>query len=146
MSNDISLDLRKRIVQAYRSGRSGTYEETARMFGVGYATVSRILRRFRETGDVKPRPKGGNNPRRVDLDWLRKHAESEPDARIIDRIEAWRVHSGKSVSIGAMWHALAAIGWTHKKKHRSQESATATTSASAEKPSSRRSRTSIRSD
>jgi len=144
MSNDISLDLRKRIVQAYLSGRSGTYEETARMFGVGYATVSRILRRFRETGDVLPKPKGGNNPRRVDLDWLRKHAESEPDARIIDRIAAWQHESGESVSVGAMWYALRAIGWSHKKKHRSQESVTETMSVSAAKPSSKRSRTSTR--
>jgi len=55
---------------------------------VGRATVSRLLRRHRETGDVKALPVGGNYPRQGDLDWLREHAQSEPDARLVDRIAA----------------------------------------------------------
>lgn len=85
------------------------------MFGVGLATVSRFLRRQRETNDVKAKPRGGNNPRAVDLDWLRTHAQENPDARLRDRIEAWWDVSGRTVSIGAMWNAMHAIGWTHKK-------------------------------
>jgi transposase len=41
----IGIELRKRIVEAYYSGRSGTYEQTAELFGVGRATVGRLLRR-----------------------------------------------------------------------------------------------------
>ena len=112
---DHSIDLRRRLVEAYRSKKSGSYAATASLFGVGEATVSRLLRRFRETGDVHYKPKGGNNPRRVDLDWLRKHLAENPDARLVDRIEAWKVHSGKGVSVGAMYLAVRACGWTHKK-------------------------------
>ena len=65
---DTSLDLRRRIVDAYLNDRTATYEATAAMFGVGEATVSRLLRRKRETGDVLPKARGGNNPRRVDLE------------------------------------------------------------------------------
>ena len=115
---DISLDLRRRIVDAYHSGKTTTYEATASMFGVGFATVNRLLRRKRETGDVLPRARGGNNPRRVDLEWLKKHARQDPDARIIDRIDAWEKHAGQRVCVGAMWNALHAIGWTHKKRRR----------------------------
>jgi transposase len=115
---DISVDLRRRIVDAYQSGKTTTYEATASMFGVGRATVNRLLRRERESGDVLPKPRGGNNPRRVDLEWLRAHAKASPDARLVDRIAAWEKHSGKRVSIGAMWGALNAIGWTHKKRRR----------------------------
>jgi transposase len=115
---DISLDLRRRIVAAYQAGRTSTYAATAEMFGVGVATVSRLLRRKRETGDVLPKPKGGNNPRRVDLEWLKKNARENPDARIVDRIAAWQKHGGKHASVGGMWDALQAIGWTHKKRHR----------------------------
>lgn len=113
---DISLDLRKRIVDAYLFGRTETYEATANMFGVGRATVSRLLRRYRETGAVDPKARGGNNPRAVDSEWLLVHAQAEPDARLIDRIEAWYDHSGRRVSVGAMWNALQRIGWSHKKK------------------------------
>jgi transposase len=112
---DLSIDLRRRLVAAYRAGRSGTYGVTARMFGVGQATVSRLLRRHRETGDVQYKPKGGNNPRRVDLEWLQEHCRLSPDARIIDRIDALKAHTGEHVSYGAMWSAVHAIGWSFKK-------------------------------
>jgi transposase len=113
---DLSLDLKQRIVEAYFSGRTRTYEATAEMFKVGRATVSRLLRRKRETGDVQQKPRGGNRPRVMDLAWLREHAQAHPDARLIDRVEAWRVHSGCRVSAGTVWNALRVIGWTHKKK------------------------------
>lgn len=109
-------ELRKRIVEAYTTGCSGSYEQTARLFGVGRATVSRLLRRHRESGDVKALPMGGNNPRRVDLEWLRKHAEQHPDARLADRIAAWEKLSGSRVASSTMSYAMRAIGWTYKKK------------------------------
>ena len=115
---DTSVDLRRRIVDAYQGGRTVTYEATAVMFGVGVATVNRLLRRKRETGDVLPKPRGGNNPRRVDLAWLKADAQANPDARLIDRIATWEKHCGERVSVGAMWGALHAIGWTHKKRRR----------------------------
>lgn len=120
-----SIDLRRRLVEAYLSGKSGTYEETAKLFGVGEATVSRNLRRHRETGDVLYKPKGGNNPRRVDLSWLLEHLAANPDARLIDRVEAWQKYSGARVGITAMWEAVRACGWTHKKRPRSRANANA---------------------
>lgn len=137
---ETSLDLRRRLVAAYRSGKSGTYEQTAELFGVGPATVSRVLRRYRETADVQHKPRGGNNPRRVDLDWLRQHCQSRPDDRLVDRMAAWQEHSGEAVSYGAMWSAVHAIGWSFKKRRLSPESATRPASKPNEKPSSRSSR------
>jgi transposase len=64
---------------------------------VPVATVSRLLRPRRETGFVQRKQKGGNNPRRLDLDWLRKDLEERPDARLMDRVAAWAEHSGKIV-------------------------------------------------
>lgn len=113
---ELSLDLSRRIVAAYRSGRTKTYDATAEMFGVGRATVNRLLRRQRETGDLHKKPRGGNNPRRIDLDWLRQHAEAFPDARLKDRAEAWAAKTGESLSITAIWSALRALGITHKKR------------------------------
>jgi transposase len=121
---DTSLDLRRLIVAAYETGKTPSYEATAEMFGVGRATVNRLLRRKRETGDILPKAKGGNNPRRVDLDWLRKHAEEHPDARLIDRMAAWEQEKKKHVSMGSMWAALHLIGWSHKKRRLSPGSVT----------------------
>lgn len=121
---DLSLDLRRRLVEAYKSGRTKSYEATAEMFAVGRASVSRLLRRHRETGDVKPKPRGGNNPRRVDLEWLRDHAIAHPDARLVDRVQAWLEASGRRVTHVTISNSLRAIGWTHKKRLRSPASAT----------------------
>jgi transposase len=121
---DLSLDLRKRLVEAYRSKRSGTYEKTAALFRVGEATVSRLLRRYRETGDVQGKRRGGNNPRRVDLDWLRAHLEAHPDVRVVDRIEDWIRQGGMSVGKTAMLDAIHACGFTHKKRQWLPESVT----------------------
>ena len=52
---DLSLDLRRRVVRAYHEGLTATYEATAELFGIGRATVSRLLRLERETGDVLPK-------------------------------------------------------------------------------------------
>ncbi|MFY0539472.1 DUF977 family protein [Nannocystis pusilla] len=54
----ISTDLRIRIVEA-RAQERLTYEQLAERFGVGRATVDRVLRLARETGSVEPRPHGG---------------------------------------------------------------------------------------
>lgn len=112
----IGRELREKIVEAYLSGRSGTYEETAEVFGVARATVNRLLRRYRETGSVDPLPVGGNNPRVIDLDWLRAHAAAHPDDRLCDRIDAWEGESGRRVASGTMSNAMRDIGWTRKKK------------------------------
>ena len=127
---ETSIDLRRRLVKAYQAKKSGTYATTASLFGVGEATVSRVLRRFRETGDVEHKARGGNNPRRVDLDWLKKDLVANPDARLIDRIAAWKEHKGETVSMGAMWRAVRDCGWTHKKKQWSPASKTVRTSSS----------------
>ena len=111
----IPVVLRERIVAAYESGRSGTYKDTAALFGVGEATVSRLLRLRREKNSLEPLPRGGNNPRAVDLDWLRDHAEVCPNARLLDRVAAWEKESGVTVSDQTMSMSMRAIGWTHKK-------------------------------
>jgi transposase len=139
--SELSIDLRRRIVEAYRAGRSGTYAETAALFGIGEATVSRLLRRRRETGDVLPKPHASNNPRRVDLNWLRGELGAKPDARIVDRIEAWVAVGGRRVSIATMWLAIHSCGWTHKKRRWSRGSKTGRTSppdASLSSPASER--------
>lgn len=114
----ISLDLRRRIVAAYETGLTPTYKATAQMFGVSVATVNRLLRRHRETGDVQVKARGGNNPRVVADDWVLAHCEAHPDATLRERVAAWAAHSGKEVSLPAMSNAVHRIGWTHKKRRR----------------------------
>jgi len=113
----ICLEVCKLIVHHYENVRGATYETTAAVFGVGRASVDRILNRFRSTGSVErpqPPPKPPRN--KVDLAWLLERVTSNPDARLIDHAEAFKSERGISVSISAVSNAMAAIGVTHKKK------------------------------
>lgn len=66
MANPYSEDLRRRVLSAYDGGQ--TTEEVAERFGVSISFV-RNLRALRdETGQIKPRHKGGGNPRRLSPD------------------------------------------------------------------------------
>jgi transposase len=113
----IPVSIRERVIKAYESGLSGTYKETARLFRVGEASVSRWLGKARAGESLVPRW-GGGPRRRIDLAWLRQHVDENDDARIVDRIDAWEACSGVRVSVGTMWNALQAIGVTHKKRRR----------------------------
>ncbi len=58
MAKTLSEDLRRRVVGAVDGGSS--CRAAAARFGVGVATAIRWVRTFGETGDVRPRPKGGD--------------------------------------------------------------------------------------
>ena len=116
--------LRERVVAAYRSGRCTTYEETAAMFRIGRASVSRWLQRERAGTLTEDRPKG-HRPQAVDRSWLLAQKERDPDSRLVDLCAAWRAETGIEVCTGTMSNHLRAIGWTHKKKRRSPASGTA---------------------
>jgi transposase len=136
----ISRDLRKRIVEHYKKTSNATYESTAQHFSVGAATVNRILRVHRETGDVMPVPKPKKPKNKIELEWLRAHAQAHPDARLRDRAEAFKSERGISVSVTAVYYAMVALGFTHKKRPSTPKSATPSAFANSGRPSSRSSR------
>jgi len=49
----LSLDLRERIIEAYENGE-GSIRELAHRFKVGFATVWRLLKRYRTAGEIAP--------------------------------------------------------------------------------------------
>lgn len=125
------LRIRQRLVHAYNSGLVNTYDETAEMFGVGRATVSRLLRQYRETKNLEPSATRGHRPRAIDDAWLLRHAEAFPDALLRERVDAWLVESGKTVHLSTMALAMKRIGWTHKKRRRRPASETGPMSSNA---------------
>ena len=60
MDTAIPTRIRQAIVRLHREERR-SYEEFAELLQVGRATVSRVLRRNRETGSVDRLPRGGGN-------------------------------------------------------------------------------------
>lgn len=131
------MDLRQRIIAAWQE-REGTWKELAERFGVGEATVDRLVARFRRTGSVAPAPHGGGQSHRIpeeDLPVVRRLLEATPDITIEELAGAFRRESGKRVSRATMGRAVARLGYTRKKRPSSVRSAT----GRASRPSTRRS-------
>jgi transposase len=112
-----SLDLRKRIVDAYRNCE-GSIRELAERFAVSPTTVQDYLKRVRATGDVAPSPHGGGMPRKVDeageqeLVALLEEKSHQTLAELVERIEHRRhVH----VSVATMSRTLGRMEITRKK-------------------------------
>lgn len=112
----VPIDTRRRIISFYKKSVSNTFKVVAEQFSIGEATVNRLVRLERETGDVVPDLSSRGRKRKVDLEWLQSHAKAFPDATLQERADAWQNHSGISVERSTMSRLLQSIGWSYKKK------------------------------
>jgi transposase len=123
-----SLDLRQRIIDAFNRGK-GCCAEIARRFEVCDRTVARLVRLYRETGSVSPRPHGGGNPAAFSgekLERLRVLVAQHPDATL----EELRNMSGMSCSVVTVHNTLKRLKLPRKKSRSTPPSRTARTSNS----------------
>jgi transposase len=118
--NALSKDLRTKILEYYQYEYGATYKSTADYFGVGEATVSRLVRHFYETGDVAVTPPKPKSFHRIDLDWLREKTKNGVDKLIRELISEYEIERNIKVAISSMWNALKALGMSHKKNSYSQ--------------------------
>lgn len=138
-----SVDLRERVVAAYKTGRF-SYRSLAELLGIGTASVNRYLRLHRETGGVQPRPHGGGaRPVLSEFDRrrLRSLIERHPDWTTFELRDALNeVRRSKPVSRSTIVRALAALGYTRKKSPSSPKSVTRSASSSGAETISKKSR------
>ncbi|MBM7115709.1 helix-turn-helix domain-containing protein [Archangium primigenium] len=119
-------ELRQAIVRAHEQQHLG-YEQTARLLGVSEATVSRVLRLYRETGDVTPRPRGGGrfSPLRGEVaDTLERLVLRDPGATVTELKEQLAALTGVVTSRSALQRALHRLGFSYKKSPLSPPSGT----------------------
>ena len=112
-----SVDLRQKVVAAVERGDS-TIEEVASAFGVGQTFVKKMLRQHRETGDLRPRPHGGGQPRRLSdkhLKLLRREVERSPDKTAAALHDHLAERASVSVSRPTVTRALSRLGLSRKK-------------------------------
>ncbi len=82
------------------------------------ATVSRVLRRQRETGSIEPAAPGGGNFSPIAgkvVGLLKAIVEQLPDATVAELTTALVERSGTSTSRSAVLRALQRIGYSRKK-------------------------------
>ena len=110
--------LRLAIVRLFNEeGR--TYAEIAELLDVGEATVSRVLRRYRETGGVAPNAPGGGNFSPIKgkiAEALRRLVQATPDATVAELTAALVKSEGIATSVSSVKRALPRLGLSRKKR------------------------------
>jgi len=114
-----SIDVRQRIVAAVAAG-GHSLRALAELFCVDLSTIVRLLRRFRATGSVEPKPHAGGPRPKLDAQATARLLElvrQQPDATLAEL----RDRLGVDCSIPTIFRTLARNGITRKKKTRFAE-------------------------
>jgi transposase len=141
MKGPLSLDLRRRLIQVWKRQRPSQKELAAR-FLIGEATVGRLLRRYRETGDVLPAPHGGGARARLDERgerYLRSLVERNPDWTTYEFTDAYNKWATVPVHRSTVLRALRRLGFTRKKSPWSPKNVRPSESSAGARTSSRKS-------
>jgi transposase len=119
MARAYSLDLRERVVAAVGSGQS--CREVAARFGLAVSTVVKWRQRYRATGEVAAKPRGGSKLRAlVDVkDWVLGRVAAEPHVTT-RALAAELAERGREVSHVTVWSLLRRERLTHKKNRARQ--------------------------
>lgn len=126
MNSSTSERIRRAIVRAVKQDGL-TYAQTAKLLGVGEATVSRILRLQRETGRVDPRPRRGGNYSAIHgkvARLLQSIVSTMPDATVAELTDALVKRGRVKTSRSSVQRAMHRLGFSRKKSPSSHWSAT----------------------
>jgi transposase len=112
-----SADLRMRVVQAYEN-REGTMRQLATSLRVSVSCVRRLLKHYRETGSVVPKPHGGGAPatvKRSGLEVVQALVHAAPDATLRELGQQFEGRQQIPISLATMSRVLARLQLTRKK-------------------------------
>ena len=113
-----SIDLRRRVVEAYQEGNA-TLAEVAARFKVGVASVNRWASLLRRTGSIEPKHgTPGFAPHIPDdrLDEFRTIIRQHPDALLPELADLCAAHFGVSCSPAAVSRACKRANISRKKR------------------------------
>ena len=126
MARALSLDLRRRVVEAVSAGSS--CRSAAARFGVGVSSAIRWVARVREDGDCLPRKQGGDRrSHRIDahqaliLGWV----DAEPDLTLAELSARLSEAVGYRPPVSVVHRFFERHGVTRKKRRRTRPSKTA---------------------
>lgn len=139
MPAPLSGDLRTRIIATWKKG-DRTWDQIAAQYGVGRATVDRLIHRYRETQGVAPKPPtGGPAPKITDeqLPVMSEILAAHPDATLEELAAMYSKRAKITVGPMCVYRAAKRLGFTRKKRAWSPPNATARRSKRGEPSSSK---------
>ena len=124
MTRPLSMDIRSRLVSAVADGMSR--RSAAKRFGVAASTAIKWVDRWERTGDVEPRPQGGDHRSHR----LEAHAEeilglieAQRDITLAEIAEHLDRTHGVKVAQSTVWRLLDRHDMTFKKNRARQRAA-----------------------
>jgi transposase len=130
----------RRAIVELRERDHRTYKDIAALLGVGYATVSRVLRLHRESGSVAPRPRGGGNlsPIRGRIAKLLVAIVTKaPDATVAELTSALADQASITTSRASVQRAMQRLGYSKKRLASARSNTTRPNTGRGAAPSAR---------
>jgi transposase len=121
MTKSLSVDLRRRVVDAIAAGMSR--RQAALRFGVSAASAVRWQKQFSEMGTVQPDKQGGDRrSKHIDAHaaTILALCEATPDITLAE-IKASLADKGFQAGIGTLWRFFDRHGITRKKRRRTRQ-------------------------
>ena len=112
-----SLDLRQRLVTAYEQGQ-GSIAEVAESFSVSTAFVKKMLRQWRQTGDLSAKPHAGGKPPSLSprqRQLLKRKVREQSDISLAELQQLLADDEALEVHLSTISRALSALGLPRKK-------------------------------
>lgn len=116
-----SNDLRQCVVEAYEN-KKGSYRRLADIFMVSLSFIQDIIKLYRQTGSVVPKPHSGGVSPKISgngLETVRKLCEKTPDATLKELCLQFYGITDITVSQSVMHNALKKLDLTRKKNFQS---------------------------
>ena len=140
MTKPLSLDLRRRVIDAINGGMS--CRGAAARFGIAPSAAVKWHRLWRETGSVVPRRMGGDKRSgRIEAlgGFILAMVEAEPDITLAELTERLEREHGERFAPSSVHRFFRRRGWSFKKSPATRASRSARTSARRARLGSRRS-------
>jgi transposase len=115
MARSVTMDLRRRVVEAIGQGLSR--RQAAKQFGVSPASAVRWQAQLQASGDVTPKPQGGDRKSariEAEADLILDEVAKAPDVTLME-LKAKLQERGASFSVGTLWRFFDRRGVTFKK-------------------------------
>ncbi len=114
----LSIDFRQKIISVYEQ-ENISIRKLAKRFYVSKSFIQKLLKQYQQTGDIKPKPQGGNVPPKVqgeDLVTLTEIIEDNNDATLSELCELLEQKIGLRVSTATMGRISHNLDYTVKKR------------------------------
>ena len=104
MPAPLSIDIRQRIIAAYEA-KEGSQRQLSKRFKVSLSFIRDLMRHYRETGTVQPKPHGGGAVAQLgkeQLPIIEALVTAQPDALLKELCERFSQQTGVEVSVSTM--------------------------------------------